>query len=334
MSPETPLVSVILPVRNGGDWLPAAVESILSQTEANLELLLVDDHSTDGSVQSLSFDDARLRRLASLGEGVVAAFNTGLARARGAFIARMDADDIALERRLEWQLNYLRSHQHVSLAGGCVEIFGAQAIGAGNRRYQSWLNGLRDPEAIHEQIFVESPIPNPTLLARREAMVALGGYRDCAWPEDYDFFLRADDYGLKMGKPEQILLRWREHQGRLTRTDPRYDIERFQAAKAYFLAHSRLQGRPVVVWGAGPTGRALFDFLHEQGVEIRGFLEIHPRRVGGQKRGLPVWHFEHAAKIRNEIILVAVGAAGARETIRDYFEGIGRVEGYDYLFVA
>jgi glycosyltransferase involved in cell wall biosynthesis len=329
-----PAVSVVLPVRNGGAWLPEAVESILRQTLADFELLLVDDHSEDDAIGCLDRRDKRLRILPAMGRGVVAAFNTGLRRADGAFVARMDADDISLPQRLESQRQYLLEHHDVDICGGCFKFFGEEAIGGGNRRYQDWQNALRSPEDIHRQIFVESPIANPSLFARREAIEQLGSYRDTNWPEDYDLLLRADAAGMKMGKPEEVLLRWREHEGRLTRIDSRYALNKFQAAKAHYLARHRLGEAPVILWGAGPSGRLMHDLLIEEGVRINGFLDVHPRRIGGKKRDLPVWPIKHAGNVVDEMILVAVGAAGARDEIRAFLNELGRREGSDYLFVA
>ncbi len=250
----SPAVSVILPVRNGGAYLADAVSSIFSQSLRELELLLVDDRSDDGAIASLDTTDERLCILRSKQPGVAGAFNYGLARARGKFIARMDADDISLPERLEQQMYYLESHSDVDICGGGVEIFSDQALGAGNLRYQDWLNNCRSPAKIHRELFIESPIPNPTAMFRRGAIDQLGGYRDPDWPEDYDLFLRADAAGMRMGKPDGVVLRWREHGQRLTRTDPRYDIARFQAAKAHFLVSQRVHGRPIIIWGAGPPG--------------------------------------------------------------------------------
>jgi hypothetical protein len=222
----------------------------------------------------------------------------------------------------------------VDICGGVVEIFSDQALGAGNLRYQDWLNRCRSPAKIHRELFIESPIPNPTAMFRREAIEQLGGYRDPDWPEDYDLFLRADAAGMRMGKPDGVVLRWREHGQRLTRTDPRYNIARFQAAKAHFLVSQRLHGRPVIIWGAGPTGTLMHDLLDSEGAVIQGFLEVHPRRIGGRKRGLPVWPVDHVTELDDELVLVAVGAAGAREEIGAYLIEHGKKEGPDYLFVA
>ena len=330
----TPLVSVVMPVRNGGEYLAGAVASILGQTHANLELLLVDDHSTDRAIASLDKRDARLKILANRGRGIVAALNTGLDCSAGDFVARMDADDISLPDRVRVQLDYLDKNPAVDICGSCVDIFSATGIQGGLERYQDWLNSVREPAQVRRQIFIESPLPHPTLMLRRAAVQKLGGYRDNGWPEDYDLLLRADAAQMPMGKPEPVLLRWREHEHRLTHTDERYERRRFMRAKTHFLVHHRLARRLVVIWGAGPTGRDMFDLIQEEGGDVEGFIEVHPRRIGGQKRGLPVWPVDKVANLGASMLLVAVGAAGARNEIEAFLREHGKTAGQDYLFVA
>ncbi len=330
-----PVVSVIMPVRNGGAYLQAAVNSILEQSLGQLELILVDDHSDDQALERLPSGDQRIHLIKNAGRGVASAFNTGMNHARGAYIARMDADDIALPERLERQTEYLAGHPDIGICGACVEIFSDSGVADGNRRYQNWLNGCRSPDTIHRELFVESPLPNPTVLFRRQVLTTLGGYRDPVWPEDYDLLLRADGLGIRMGKPEGILLHWRDHELRLTRTDKRYRLEQFQAAKAHFLCHQRLAGeKPVVIWGAGPSGRLMHDLIQAEGSEVLGFLDVHPRRIGQRKRGLPVWPIDRVGRLQGAFVLVAVGAAGAREKIRGFMDGRGQIEGEQYLFVC
>ena len=195
----SPLVSVVLPVRNGGEFLSQAVDSILSQTFENLELLLIDDHSTDSAISSLDKSDPRLKIFNSKGNGVVDAFNTGFEIGRGQYIARMDADDFSLPSRIQCQLDYLDKHPRVDISGCCVEIFSEAGIQGGLERYQSWLNSVREPDQVHQQIFIESPLPNPGLMFRKAALQQLGGYRSNQWPEDYDLLLRADAAHMRMG---------------------------------------------------------------------------------------------------------------------------------------
>lgn len=330
----SPVVSVVLPVRNGGKYLQQAVESILSQTFEYLELLLINDHSTDHAISTLDKTDPRLKVINSKGSGVVDAFNTGFELGRGEYTARMDADDVSLPGRIQCQLDYLDQHPKVDICGCCVEIFSDTGIQGGLERYQRWLNSVREPEQVRQQIFIESPLPNPGQMFRRGALQQLGGYRNNQWPEDYDLLLRADAADMDMGKPEPILLRWREHATRLTHTDSLYERQNFMRAKSHFLVHHRLQGRPVIIWGAGPTGRVIFDLVSAEGGPIEGFIEVHPRRIGGLKRGLPVWSVDKVKTQGDSMILVAVGAAGAREEITDYMNKNNKIPGRDYLFVA
>ncbi len=323
-----------MPVRDAGPFLQAAVDSILSQDHADLELLLVDDGSTDGAIGALGGLDPRVRVLPSRGRGVSAAFNTGFAASRGALVARMDADDIALPARLSTQCAYLDENPDVAIAGCRVELFSEAGIAAGNRHYQDWLNRQCSPAQIRRAMFVESPIPNPGACFRRGVLTSLGGYAEPDWPEDYDLFLRADALGMRMGKPAPVLLRWREHARRLTHTDPRYGRQAFQRAKAHYLVHGRGLREGLLLWGAGPTGRDFHDLLTAEGATVSGFVEVHPRRIGGRKRGLPVWDTQRAATWTGGMVIVAVGARGARAEIRAFLDEAGRTEGSDYLFVA
>jgi hypothetical protein len=96
----------------------------------------------------------------------------------------------------------------------------------------------------------------------------------------------------------------------------------------------RLKKQPVIIWGAGPTGRLIHDLVVAEGGAVEGFIEVHPRRIGGQKRGLPVWPTDKTNNLGTAMLLVAVGAAGAREEISDFLHSYDKVEGRDYLFVA
>ncbi len=336
---SSPTISVLLPVRNGGDWLATAVSSILQQTLPDLELLVIDDHSTDQALPALPRDDPRLRLLSNPSHGIVAALNYGLARAQGRFIARMDADDISYPERLERQLAFLHAHPEIAICGTQVRFIDADGtpngVQDGFRLYADWLNSLTTPDSIAHEIYVESPIPHPSVLLRRQVLDQLGGYRERLWAEDYDLWLRAHQAGFRFGKPKGILLDWRDHHQRLSRTDPRCALSRFPAARAYYLARGPLLERPALIWGAGEAGALLCDALDDVGVPVQGFIDIDPRRLrGGRKRNRPVWPPQRVYGRGKALILVAVGARGARPGLRRKLNEMGLLEGRDYLFVA
>jgi len=331
-----PPISIVMPVRDGGAWLRAAVESLYAQHCGDFELLLVDDHSLDEAIAGLP-RDPRLRVLANRGRGIVAALNTGLAAARGALVARMDGDDIALPERLAVQREFLAANPQIGIAGAQVEIFveGGEPAG-GYRHYQRWINGLCSAPQIAREIFVESPIPHPSAIWRREVVDALGGYRETAWAEDYDLWLRAHRAGVAMGKPQGVLLRWRDHRARLSRCDPRCARERFIEAKAEALAAHIALRRTVALCGTGAVATQLHDALAARGVAPRCFLDINPRRIGGHKRGLPVLALDAAPGLCAEgvLLLGALGRRGAGESLRGELTGLGLRETRDFLLCA
>jgi glycosyltransferase involved in cell wall biosynthesis len=334
MLAASPTVSIVMPVRNGGAFLPEAVNSILDQTVAEFEFIIVDDGSTDGALSELS-SDSRIRVVPAAGVGIVDALNTGLGQAQGRYVARMDADDIARPGRLATQIAYLDAHPEVGVCGGRVRMRSPTGtVGQGYREYEKWINGLTTPQAIARELYVESPIPHPTAMIRREALDRLQGYRKMPWAEDYDLWLRANALGIAMGKPDAVVLDWRDHAGRLSRRDPRCSPSGFMAAKAHFLADGPLADRHAVIWGAATTGASLHDCLTREGVSVTGFVDIDPKKIGGRKRGLPVWGPRMVEQADGALILGAVGARGARPRIREALLGKRLIEGRDFLFVA
>ena len=125
MNQRGPLVSVLMPVHNGGVFLDAAIESILSQTETDLEVVAVENGSTDGSLAVLrrhATRDTRVRVIEAGQVGLVAALNLGLAAATGRYLARMDADDLAEPDRLAVQLAHLRAHPEIGVLGTAYDL--------------------------------------------------------------------------------------------------------------------------------------------------------------------------------------------------------------------
>lgn len=328
------LISVLLPVKNGGDYLSAAVVSILQQSHRHLELIVVDDHSSDGAVDALP-SDPRMRCVKNRGQGVSSAMATAMTLAKGQFIARMDADDIACPTRLAKQLAYLQRNADIGLCGAEVEIFSDQAeVGGGYQRYQSWINALHEPDDIAASIFIESPIPNPTVMFRRQVYEQLGGFADPSWHEDYDLYLRAHFAGIRMGKPEGCLLRWRDHDLRSTRNQARYLEKQLVACKAHYLAKHVLQNRAAVICGTGPVGLALHDALVIEGAEVSAFVDVAPRQLGRAKRGKPVLAYDSVEASSGTFYLGALGTPAAREALQDFFDQQDMRVWEDYLLCA
>ncbi|MBO8140705.1 MAG: glycosyltransferase [Firmicutes bacterium] len=332
-----PKVSAVMPVYNGLPYLARAVESLRRQRGVELEIVCVDDGSTDGSREWLAraaAADPRVRVVLCPHNGIVAALNAGLAAARYPLIARMDADDVAHPDRLRLQAALLEGDRSLGVVGTQVRSFPDRAVSPAFRNYEAWNNCLTDPDRIGREIFIESPIVHPSAMYRRDEALELGGYRALPWAEDYDLWLRYHQAGYRLGKVPRVLLGWRMRPNRLSFADPRCARRAFIHCKAHFLARdARVRAGPVVVWGAGMTGRRLGKALLREGVEIAAFCDISPGKIGRTVFERPVLPVE-SVKDADAFVIAAVGAPGARQDIRARMAAWGRREGADYLFVA
>lgn len=318
-----------MPYRDAGPTVRRAAESVLAQTGVELELLAVDDGSTDdgpAQVRELARRDARVIPLEA-GGGLVPALERGRQAARAPLLARMDADDECLPGRFAAQVAALR--EAPGLVATRVELFGDH--GEGMARYVEWQNTLLTPEAHARDLFVESPICHPSVALPAALLDAAGGYRDGDFPEDYELWLRLAERGATIRKVPMVGLRWRQHGASFSRTDGRYRPEAFRDLKAEYLAR-RLPERPLVVWGAGQTGKRFMRSLEPHGPRASRFVDIDPKKIGRQARGVPV--IAPGAIESGDHVLVAVGARGARAKVRAHLVGRGFEELTDFRCVA
>jgi glycosyltransferase involved in cell wall biosynthesis len=334
-----PRVSVLLPVRNAASTIAEAISSISRQTLRELEVVVVDDGSTDRTpliLDGLARADPRLRILRQGPCGLVPALNTAARAARSQYLARMDADDVSHARRLALQLRRLERDHRLGAVGCLVRSFGNTPQSDGWSRYEQWLNSSRTPVAIGRDIYIESPLAHPSVVMRQAAFEAVGGYRDLDAPEDYDLWLRMARAGWQFAKVASVLLHWRDHASRLTRVDPRYRLEAFTRLKAHHLARGPLAetDRPLWIWGAGRYGRQLARALESEAVSAEAFVDIDPAKIGRQRRGHPVVNVAELARHPEAVVIAAVPVRGARALIRRRLNQMGRREGLDYWCCA
>lgn len=333
---SAPLLSVLLPCRNVEATLGEALASLAEQTFVEFEIIAVDDGSADGTLGLLrhwSSRDRRVRVIATEPHGIVSALNTAIAEARGPLLARMDADDIAHPERFARQVAWLENHPELAACGTQIRYFPRRLVRAGARRYEEWINGVLTTEEVERDLFVECPIPHPTLLIRRETLDTTGAYRDEGWPEDYDLVLRIWRAGYLLGKVPAVLLRWREGQDRLSRTDPRYSDDAIRQCKVHYLS-SRVAERPVLVCGAGPVGKAFALALMDRGHRIAAFVDLDPRKIGQTIHGAPVVEPTDIDQYKGTYALAAVASQTARSAIRAYLAAAGFREPEDCCAVA
>ena len=202
-----PAVTVLMAVYNGADYLQEAIDSVLSQTFANFELLIVDDGSIDATPEILkNCRDVRLRviRFAE-NKGLVAALNAGVDEARAELIARMDGDDVCEPERLQRQVLFMKDQPEVVLLGTSFTY-----IDSKNTSFRTRVL-LTDRNLLFQRLLTVNQFCHPSVVMRTQAVKAVGGYRALIGPaEDYDMWLRLAEMG-EIANLSESLLRYRVH---------------------------------------------------------------------------------------------------------------------------
>jgi len=202
-------VSVIIPCYNAGRFLPEALKSVYAQTYREWEILLVDDGSTDDTPAVASAQGDRIRYFRQENRGAAAARNLGIARARGEFIAFLDADDVWLPSKLETQLRLFSRRPEPGLVySDCYSINGNGVVTGFYLKRR--LSSRRDPAA---EIFIRDYMPNSTVVVRRSCLDLVGPLDESiVLSEDEDLKIRLADR-FPVGRVAVPLAGWRQHEG-------------------------------------------------------------------------------------------------------------------------
>ncbi len=196
-----------MPVFNSAQYLAEAIDSILQQTFGDFELIVVNDGSTDGSAQILdSIEDSRMILLTNdENGGLIYSLNLGISRARGRFIARMDADDISLKSRFQKQVDFLKKHPEYAVCGTWARLMDAHG-----RLGRTWKRVTRADE-VQAALFFQSPLIHPSVMGRSEVFKAHPYDSEAAHCEDYALWLELVERGYRLCNLGEVLLHYRLH---------------------------------------------------------------------------------------------------------------------------
>lgn len=206
MENDRPLISIIMPVYNGAIYLEESIESIIAQTFTQWELIIIDDASTDNSRQiatKYATQDSRIYIYTNNSEkGLAGALNTGLAHARGEYIARADADDINVPGRLHIEYDYLQTHPKIAIVGGWYKTFGNNKQPRVRRHPSSRM-------VLAWKYLTNTYFCHPTVLFRKKILEYIPKYPIVA-SEDFAFFSEVIHIYQGHNIPK-VLIHYREH---------------------------------------------------------------------------------------------------------------------------
>lgn len=211
---DTPLISVIMPIYNEEEYIADCIKSIQSQTLKSFEFIIIDDCSTDRTVEIIeelkakTGDERIVLVKGEINKGLTKNLNIALGMAKGKYIARMDGDDIAVPERFEKQVKYLEEHPEIILISCNTNTFGDQSLVS---------DYAAPPEVLKCRMLIRPVMGHPGFMFRRELFEKYGIYYD-------EHFISAQDYDIaarvvkehKIGVAPEVLVRYRSHKGQVS----------------------------------------------------------------------------------------------------------------------
>jgi glycosyltransferase involved in cell wall biosynthesis len=219
-------VSFLLPVHNQADTVGATLESILAQTHADFEVVVIDDASNDGTVDILRTLEARAGGRIRVHRNetnleMTRSLILGMSLVRGRYVARIDADDLCLPERAARQAEFLDGHPDIGVVGSFIETFSDNGEAPVTLMYPT------QPDAVAAGFLFRNPLAHPAVMIRREALSKHGLQYDPRFRrgQDYDLWVRCIEAGIGLANVPEVLVRYRVHAGQATRREPGVVLE-------------------------------------------------------------------------------------------------------------
>lgn len=329
------MISIIIPFKNTAHYLPECLDSILHQSYEQWEVLAVDDHSDDSSVEVLknyANQDSRFKVFVNKGSGIIPALQTAYEQSIGDYVTRMDSDDIMQSRRLEIMLDGLKDKGLGYLSVGQVSYFSELGISNGYARYEKWLNQLTAAGKNFSEIYKECVIPSPCWMVHRTDFETCGAFYGDRYPEDYDLTFRFYEHGLQIIPCQDKIHFWRDYDSRTSRTHEHYAQNYFLDIKLhYFLNLDYDHNRPLVVWGAGFKGKTIAKCLIEKQIEFVWLCD-NPNKIDKKIYGHELSHYTQLKALHNPQSIITVANGQAQIEIRNFLKSLNQEPMLDFYF--
>jgi glycosyltransferase involved in cell wall biosynthesis len=282
------MISILIPFRNAAPWIAETITSIQAQDFDDWELICINDHSEDDSLAIVAnIADERIMLLENMGKGIIPALQTGLARAKGEFLTRMDADDLMPPGRLQLFYDHLSQAPMKTIVTGKVAYFSEDKVSEGYRKYETWLNERIENQDHCDQIYRECVIASPNWITRKADLIEYKIFDTLVYPEDYHMTFLWKEHGFTIKGIPEITLHWREHPARTSRNSAIYDQDSFFTLKLREFVRQDLNGS-LAILGAGTKGKLCASLLEEQDIEFQHYDLEHARYDGAEFSVKPI----------------------------------------------
>lgn len=246
---QQPKVSVVMSVYNGADYLNEAIDSILKQTFTDFEFIIINDGSTDKSLNIIKgYSDPRIVIVSRPRKGLVASLNEGLVLARGMYVARQDADDISVATRLEKEVTFLDVNPEVALVGSNYKHMDAQGHLTG-----TVTNVFTHPDDLKSALVTCNQYGHGSAMIRKNILEQTGMYENVGHVEDYDLWVRISQVAQVANISEPLYV-WRKNEAGITLSNQELQIKQTFAIRDKAFKHYLKHRRQYRLWNYHPSG--------------------------------------------------------------------------------
>lgn len=335
---ESPLVSIIMAVKDTAPYLHECIDSIIAQTYENWELIAVNDHSSDATPQILkkySEQDPRIRYYDSDQPKLIPTLQVAYAEVRGELINRMDSDDRMPHDKIEVLVNeWLKYGKGTVIAGGTEHFVDEGEVGDGFLRYERWLNSVARTSSHYQEIYKECVIPSHCWIIHKDDFDLVDAFNPLVYPEDYDLCFRYYRHGLKIIGIDKVLHYWRDRSNRISRTWDEYKDNRYFDLKLrFFYELDRDRSRPLVLWGAGRNGKDMARLIQTFEDTFHWVCD-NENKIGKDIYGVIMKHFDTVQSIDNPQIMIVVASPEGKLEILQQLTQWGKKPVEDFWFFA
>ena len=330
----TNLISIIMPVKDADPYLKECLNSIIHQTYQNWELIAVNDHSADNSVEIIQLfakSDKRIHLFNNTKHGIIPALENALSNSKGEFITRMDADDIMPPQKLiKLKESLIESENSISI--GLVKYFSEDKIFGGYKKYEEWLNKLTLQNSNISDIYKECVIPSPCWMMHKSDLIKFKLLESLSYPEDYHFCFKVYEKEITIITVKEILHFWRDYKSRTSRNSSHYQDQNYYDLKLeYFFKIDFIPKKTLVIWGAGNKGKGLIKNL---GTHCGNFLWATENK---NKQGKIIYDsrildpLEINLASKNYQVIVAVSSPSEKDRIKNYLHDQKLLKNSDFF---
>ena len=326
------ILTALLSVYNGERYLPETIESILSQTYREFQFIIVNDGSTDNTLDILEYYKRLDQRIIiynlNENQGVGAALNFGLSKVRTKYIAKVDSDDLYDKKRFEKQISFIENNPQISVVGSKIEFFTDKLDIIQTERYRNaknniekQVNSILTQEDMNEKIYWFWCLIHSTIMAKTEILKSVGYDKNLKICEDYNLFYKLNKLGYKMTNIDEVLAKIRIRDNSTSASNIETYFYNVFEIKKVEIENILNNNNETYIWGAGGTGIGVYDEIVTRGYNIHGFIDSNIDRHGEKINNVTIYSPSVLTEDRNKNVIVA--SDPGRFVICDFLNNMG-----------